>query len=251
MNRHLNRPMHKIRPVQLTYNIYEYAAGSVLFQIGRTKVLCAVTVGDGVPQFLRGSGAGWLTAEYSMLPTSTHSRTERESVKKRSGRSVEISRLIGRSLRSIIDFKALGERTLIVDCDVLQADGGTRSAAISGAYCALKMAEQKLLAQKTITRPLLTDEVAAISVGIFKNNVLLDLDCKEDMDIDADFNYVMTRSGAVIEIQGSAEKHPISWEQVNNLYQLAKVGTEQVFEFVDSYDQITQHNLTHVSSTPL
>lgn len=248
MSRYLNRPAHKIRPLELTYNIYEYAAGSVLFKIGRTKVLCAITVNDGVPQFLRGTGTGWLTAEYSMLPTSTHSRTERESVKKRSGRSVEISRLIGRSLRSIIDFKALGERTLIVDCDVLQADGGTRSASISGAYCALKMAEQKLLKQKAISKPILTDELAAISVGVFGDKLLLDLDCKEDMDIDADFNYVITRSGAVVEIQGSAEKHPISWQQVQSLYQLAKSGTDQIFEFIDSYDHVSEQVLSHTSS---
>lgn len=248
MNRQLNRPAHKIRPVQLTYNIYEYATGSVLFQMGRTKVLCAVTIGDGVPHFLRGSGTGWLTAEYSMLPTSTHSRTERESIKKRSGRSVEISRLIGRSLRSIIDFSVLKERTLIIDCDVLQADGGTRSAAISGAYCALKMAEQKLLTQKIISRPLLTDEVAAISVGISDGKLLLDLDCKEDMGIDADFNYIMTRSGSIIEVQGCAEKRPISWEQVNEMYHLAQGGVEQVFEFIDSYDYVPQSTSSHISA---
>lgn len=238
MNRYLNRPVDGIRPVQLTYNVYEYAAGSVLFEVGRTKVLCAITAGDGVPHFLKGTGTGWLTAEYAMLPASTHTRIERESVKKRNGRSVEISRLIGRALRSVVDLKALGERTLVVDCDVLQADGGTRSAAITGAYCALKMAEQKMLQTKMINRPFVTDEIAAISVGLRNNDLLLDLDCKEDKSIDADFNYIMTRTGNVVEVQGSAERHPINWERVQEMYALAKKGIEETFEFIDSYDQI-------------
>lgn len=238
MNRYAQRAIDSIRPVQVTYGIYEYASGSVLFEMGRTKVLCSVTYQDGVPHFLRGSGTGWLTAEYAMLPASTHTRIDRESIKKRNGRAVEISRLIGRSLRSVVNLKALGEKTLTIDCDVLQADGGTRSAAITGAYCALKVAERKLLQNKSITKPFLSDELAAISVGVKDGTFLLDLDCKEDKTIDADFNFVLTRSGNVVELQGSSEKDPIAWDSVVAMTALAQKGVKNLFDYIDSFDRV-------------
>jgi ribonuclease PH len=244
MIRIADRPFDTIRPITLTYGIYEYAIGSVLIQIGKTKVLCSVSFSEGVPQFLRGSGSGWLTAEYAMLPASTHTRIERDSIKNRQGRNVEISRLIGRSLRSSIDLRVLGERTLIIDCDILQADGGTRSAAITGASAALRMAQNTLLHNKKIAKPFLIQDVAAISVGIKDNTFLLDLDCNEDKTIDADFNFVFTRSGRLIEIQGSSEKGSLAWDDVVTMKHLATKGIQDLFTTIDTYDC-----LSHIQQT--
>jgi ribonuclease PH len=180
--------------------------------MGKTKVLCAVSLQQGVPHFLRGKKTGWLTAEYSLLPASTPIRTVREiTANKRNGRTIEISRVIGRALRSVVNLDPLGEQTIFIDCDVLQADGGTRTACITGAYLALKAAVAQWLHRGIISETILIDELAAISVGLAQDTVLLDLDFIEDSATEADFNFVLTRSGKIIELQGSAEKFPIKW----------------------------------------
>ena len=201
------RTKDQLRTLKVIHDTFGYADGSVLFQIGNTKVLCSVSIQAGVPPFLKGKKTGWLTAEYAMLPTATKQRTQRpSSALKQQGRSVEISRLIGRVFRTVVDLDALGERTIIVDCDVLQADGGTRAAAISGACLALYKAQQRWLYNKRIEQPFLIDTIAAISVGVLQGQPLLDLDFSEDSLIDGDFNFVLSRSGNVVEIQGTAEK---------------------------------------------
>ncbi len=224
-SRHDGRVWNQSRTISVTYDVQGTAHGSVLFKLGNTQVLCSVTMQSGVPAFLRGKGKGWLTAEYAMLPASTFPRSPRESsVGKRDGRSVEISRLIGRSLRAILNLDLLGERTLYVDCDVIQADGGTRSAAITGAYCALRYA---LINKKFPFMPedgFLQDSVGALSVGISHEDILLDLNFNEDISIDADFNFVMTGSGNIIEIQGATESMPIEWKKVQLMQELAARG---------------------------
>lgn len=224
----------QMRPVKVTYGVYGNADGSALFELGNTKVLCSVIVQDGVPSFLRGKGQGWLTAEYTMLPASTHVRTPREiTTLKRNARSVEISRLIGRSLRAVIDFSKLGERTLYIDCDVLQADGGTRTASISGAYCALIHAiAQSAAAKKPSIPNFLTDSVSAVSVGWTSSGPLLDINFQEDSQVDGDFNFVMTGKGALIELQGSTEKKPLPWDSVESMKQLALAGIQNILELV-------------------
>lgn len=222
------RKADQLRPVSLTYGICGNADGSVLFSMGNTKVLCTVTLQEGVPHFLRGKKEGWLTAEYSMLPASTHVRTVREAaVMKRSSRSLEISRLIGRCLRSVVDLTAVGERTIYIDCDVIQADGGTRTAALTGSYCALLQALQGPWGA-VIKKDFLKDTLAAISVGWKDNQALLDLDFEEDASIDADFNFVMTGSGKIIEVQGTSEKQPLSWEAVQKMQTLAGHGIQDL-----------------------
>ena len=229
-----NRSYDELRPLKVTYNVYPYAAGSTLFEMGNTKVLSSVTLQQGVPHFLRGKKMGWLTAEYSLLPASTPMRTVRDiTINKRSGRTIEISRLIGRSLRSIINFNVLGEQTIFIDCDVLQADGGTRTASITGAFLALKSAQDLWKSKGIIKQPFIIDELAAISVGLSDETPLLDMDFAEDTMIDADFNFVLTRSGKIVEIQGSAEKHPISWDCYNHIQELACKGSRKLFEFFD------------------
>ena len=219
-----------IRPVKIVHDAFGYADASVLFEQGKTKILCNVTLQDGVPPFLKHQGTGWLTAEYSMLPCATHYRTTRESSQQyRNPRSVEISRLIGRSLRTTIDLKMLGEKTIYVDCDVLQADGGTRVASITAASCALQLAQTRWLKKGSIKQPIISEPVAAISVGIVDGEVQLDLNQQQDSQAQADFNFVVTKSGAVVEIQGTAEKMPVSWEQFELLRKAALVGTEQLF----------------------
>lgn len=238
MERMIKRPdgrlLNQMRPIKVTYGVYGNADGSALFELGNTKVLCSVIVQDGVPSFLRGKGQGWLTAEYTMLPASTRVRTAREiATMKRNGRSVEISRLIGRSLRAVIDFTKLGERTLYIDCDVLQADGGTRTASISGAYCALYHAvTQSALIKKQPYLNFLSDSLAAVSVGWLKNEALLDINFEEDSGIDGDFNFVMTGKGQLIEIQGSTEKKPLPWESVQAMKDLASKGIQEILEHV-------------------
>lgn len=233
MKRIDGRLPHHMRPVKVTYGVYGNADGSALFELGDTKVLCSVMVQDGVPQFLRGKGQGWLTAEYTMLPAATRARTPREvTTMKRNGRSVEISRLIGRSLRAIIDFSVLGERTLYVDCDVLQADGGTRTASISGAYCALYHATQQLALTKKSYASFLSGSLAAVSVGWDENEALLDVNFQEDSAVEADFNFVMTGKGEVVEIQGTTEKGPLSWDAVEKMKQVAGEGISQILSVV-------------------
>jgi ribonuclease PH len=231
MHKRINDRAHnQLRPIKITYDIFEYAAGSLLYEIGKTKVLCAVTMQPGVPPFLRTKKTGWLTAEYSMLPAATQTRTVRDSSSgKRNGRSVEISRMIGRVLRSIVKLDGIGERTIFIDCDVQQADGGTRTACITGACLALKLASDRWCQEGIIERPLLTEEVAAISVGLLENNVLLDVDFDEDSLLDADFNIVITRSGKLVEIQGTAEKKSLSWEQFEQIRLRAVQGITEIF----------------------
>lgn len=233
-----NRAYDQLRPLKVTYGVYPYAAGSTLFEMGNTKVLCSVTLQNGTPHFLRGKKTGWMTAEYSLLPTSTPVRTVREmTANKRSGRVIEISRLIGRALRAVANLSVLGEQTIFIDCDVLQADGGTRTASITGAYLALKAAQERWRAQGIISssQSLLCDELAAISVGLSSKGPLLDMDFAEDSMIDADFNFVLTRSGKIIEIQGAAERAPISWDDYEHMRHLAVQGAQDLFFFYDTH----------------
>ncbi len=217
------------RTIKYTINPNPYALGSVIVECGNTKVHITVTVDDGVPPFLKGKGEGWLTAEYSMLPSATHSRNKRER-NGASGRTQEIQRLIGRSLRSIIDLKKVGERTIQIDCDVMVADGGTRTTSISGAYVALEIAMRKLLASGAIKENPLSEQLAAISVGVNKEGrVIADLNYEEDSSCETDMNIVMTRSGKFVEIQGTAEGHPFSHEQLMGLLDCAKICLDTVF----------------------
>src|ERR671927_786955 len=216
------RAADDLRPVCITPGFLPYAEGSVLIQMGNTRVVCAASLEDRVPPFLRNSGQGWLTAEYAMLPRATQTRTSREIGRGGpSGRTHEIQRLIGRSLRAVADMKALGERTITIDCDVLQADGGTRTAAITGAYVALALANQQLLKIGKITRSLATNHVAAVSVGIVGNTPLLDLKYDEDSRAEVDMNIVCTDDGRFIEVQGTAEGVPFAREQMDSLLELA------------------------------
>lgn len=234
MNRADGRADHELRPVTFTRGFQQHPAGSVLVEFGGTKVLCAASVTTGVPRWRKGSGLGWLTAEYAMLPSATHERSDRESVKGRvGGRTHEISRLIGRSLRACLDLRSLGENTIAVDCDVLQADGGTRTAAITGAYVALADAlewgrEKKFLSQKA--QPL-TDSVAAISVGIVGGKPMLDLAYTEDSRAETDMNVVVTGRGLFVEVQGTAEAAPFDRTELNALLDLALAGTISLTEF--------------------
>ena len=221
------RAPDELRPVCITPGFLPYAEGSVLIEMGNTRVVCSASLDDRVPPFLRNSGQGWLTAEYAMLPRATQTRTSREIGRGGpSGRTHEIQRLIGRSLRAIADLKVLGERTLTIDCDVLQADGGTRTAAITGAYVALAMASRQLLKAGKIQRSITTDQVAAISVGIVGSTPLLDLKYDEDSRAETDMNVVCTGDGRFIELQGTAEREPFSRPQMDELLALATRGIE-------------------------
>ena len=203
----------------------KYAEGSCLIRFGDTHVLCAASIDDRVPPFLRNSGQGWVTAEYGMLPRSTHTRTGREAARgKQSGRTQEIQRLIGRSLRAVTDLKAMGERQIRLDCDVLQADGGTRTASITGAWVALHIALSGMLKDGLIEKMPLTDHVAAVSCGLYKDTAVLDLDYAEDSNAQADANFVLTGNAGIVEIQGTAEEDPFSRDQFNALMALAEKG---------------------------
>ena len=216
----------ELRPVKITRNWLDHAAGSVLVEFGRTRVLCAASASEGVPRWRKGSGLGWVTAEYAMLPASTNTRSERESVKGRiGGRTHEISRLIGRSLRAVSDYQKLGENTIQIDCDVLQADGGTRTAAITGAYVALADACAKLGVTSA-----LTGSVAAVSVGIIDGAPRLDLPYVEDVRAETDMNIVMTSSGRFVEVQGTAEGMPFSRSELDDLLGLAEHGIAQILD---------------------
>src|SRR4051794_32957128 len=230
-DRHDGRAPDETREVRITRNWLDHAEGSVLVEFGRTRVLCAASFTEGVPRWLKGKGTGWVTAEYAMLPRATNTRSDRESVKgKIGGRTHEISRLIGRSLRSIIDTKALGENTIVLDCDVLQADGGTRTAAITGAYVALAEAirfarENKMIARNA--QPLI-DPIAAVPGGIIDGIPMLDLPYIEDVRAETDMNVVVTGSGKFVEVQGTAEGAPFDRDELNQLLDLALLGTEQL-----------------------
>ena len=229
MTRPSNRDCDQLRQVRFTRNFTKHAEGSVLVEFGDTRVLCTASVEEKVPAFLRGQGRGWLTAEYGMLPRATNTRSEREAARGRqSGRTLEIQRLIGRSLRAVADLSALGERTIHIDCDVLQADGGTRTASITGAYVALHDAVTLLLARGLIARTPLLDFVAAVSVGVYQGTPVLDLDYAEDSACDTDMNVVMTGSGGFVEVQGTAEGAPFSREEMDTLLELAKHGITQL-----------------------
>jgi ribonuclease PH len=214
----------QLRPLTLEVDFLEQPHGSVLLSQGKTRVLCTATIQDGVPRWLGGRGRGWITAEYSLLPASTGDRTDREAARgKQSGRTVEIQRLIGRAIRSVADFEALGERTLWLDCDVLQADGGTRCAAISGAYVAARRALDRLGLGKT-----LADSIAAVSVGVVEGTALLDLDYAEDSTADVDMNVAMTGDARLVEVQATAEQAPFSRELLDALLELAALGVEEI-----------------------
>jgi ribonuclease PH len=214
----------ELRPLELVPDFLEQPHGSVLFAQGKTKLLCTASIQDGVPRWLYGKGRGWLTAEYSLLPASTGDRTEREASRgKQGGRTVEIQRLIGRSLRAVIDFEALGERTLWLDCDVLQADGGTRCAAISGAYVAARRALDRFGLSRV-----LTGSIAAVSVGIVGGEALLDLDYSEDSEAEVDMNVVMSGDAALVEVQATAERTPFSRARLDELLELAAFGIEEL-----------------------
>ena len=231
MKRADGRAYDEMRSIKIVPGYQEFAEGSALIELGKTRVLCSVSVDERVPPFLRGGGSGWVTAEYAMLPRSTVTRTRRDSSLGRvTGRNQEIQRLIGRSLRAVTDLSALGERTLIVDCDVLQADGGTRTAAITGAYVALHQAVQTLSNMGIISSIPFKSEIAATSVGIIHGHMMLDLCYDEDSSAAVDFNVVMTGKGEFVEIQGTAEGKPFSREAVDSLISLAEKGIQQLLQ---------------------
>ena len=222
------RAADELRPVQITPNFIPPAEGSVLIEVGQTRVVCTATFEDGVPRWLKGTGSGWLTAEYAMIPRATEKRTQRDSTRLRpSGRSLEIQRLIGRSLRAVLDLESFGERTFYIDCDVIQADGGTRTASITGAYVALGLACRRLLDMGLLKKQPVKESVAGISVGLVDGEPLLDLDYGEDVRAAVDMNVVMTGDGRFIEVQSTAEGAPFTQDQLDQLLGLARTGIEQ------------------------
>ncbi len=224
------RAADALRDVSFTIGFAHHAEGSCLIRMGGTEVLCNASLEGRVPPFLRGKGEGWVTAEYGMLPRATHTRGDREAARgKQSGRTQEIQRLIGRSLRAVVDRTAMGECTVTLDCDVLNADGGTRCASITGAYVALTLAFRKLQANNVLARSPLTGQVAAVSCGLVAGAAVLDLDYAEDSGAEADANFVLTEGGGIVEIQGTAERDPFSQEQFLSLMQLARAGTDRLF----------------------
>ncbi|MCK5918820.1 MAG: ribonuclease PH [Cocleimonas sp.] len=223
------RATDEMRSVKFTRHYTKHAEGSVLVEFGDTKVICTASVDDRTPPWLRGKGQGWVTAEYGMLPRSTNSRMGREAARgKQSGRTQEIQRLIGRSLRAIVDMKALGERQIVIDCDVIQADGGTRTASISGGYIALVDAVQSLLDKGLIEKSPLTGQLASVSVGIFEGAAVLDLDYDEDSNAETDMNVVINDDGDFIEVQGTAEGHAFSRDEMNQMLDLAEKGISEI-----------------------
>ncbi len=254
MKRHDGRLAHHVRPLTITENVFEYAPGSVLLELGKTKVLCAVTLQSQVPPFLRASNSGWLTAEYALLPASTQSRTQREiSTMKRHHRSVEISRLISRCLRAIVDLSEIGDRTITIDCDILQADGGTRTASIMAAYVALILAQKRWRQEHTIKRDFIKRTIAALSVGILDDNrMVLDPDFHEDSTGKADINFIMTHEGDLIEVQGGAEKQPIAWKEFIAAGKLAQDGIASVAAILaEKYSLPIQGELVAQEKKPL
>jgi ribonuclease PH len=229
MQRSEGRTAASLRPIRITRGYLKHAEGSVLVEFGDTKVICTASVEESVPPFLRGKGSGWVTAEYAMLPRATHTRSPREAAKgKLGGRTHEIQRLIGRSLRAVTDLKALGERSVLIDCDVIQADGGTRTAAITGAYVALADALRGLQAKGLLAASPLREAVAAVSVGIVDGQVMLDLDYREDSGAEVDMNFVMTGSGRFVEVQGTAEAEPFTVAQMDAMRDSAMAGIRRL-----------------------
>ena len=227
-----NRNINQIRSVSIKTNIIKNAEGSCQIKCGNTEIICTATIDESVPHFMRKTGLGWVTAEYGMLPRSTNSRMKRESSRgKQGGRTLEIQRLIGRSLRTCVDRLLLGERQIIIDCDVIQADGGTRCAAITGGWVALKLATNYLIKNKIIKENPIVNQVAAISCGIYNDCPILDLDYEEDSNIKTDANFVLNQKNEIIEIQVSAEKEPLSYKNFDELFQLAKKGILELTEF--------------------
>lgn len=230
MARSNNRDERSLRQVTITRNFTKHPEGSVLVEFGDTRVICTASVEESVPPFLRGKGSGWVTAEYSMLPRATHTRSPREAARgKQGGRTLEIQRLIGRSLRAVTDLAALGERSIYIDCDVIQADGGTRTAAITGAYVALVDALKTLMDRGLLMQIPLKDAVAAVSVGIVGGEALLDLDYSEDSTAEVDMNFVMTSNKRFVEVQGTAETEPFTIEQMDSMRTLAIEGISRLF----------------------
>ena len=226
------RTLDELRAVSITRGFTCHAEGSVLIEFGKTKVICNASIETGVPSFLRGKETGWITAEYGMLPRSTNSRMQREAVqRKQGGRTMEIQRLIGRSLRSIIDMDLLGENTVVIDCDVIQADGGTRTASITGGYLALNDAINKALADGLITKNPIKKMIASVSVGVHDGNVLLDLNYAEDSTAETDMNVVMDGKNNFIEIQGTSEKRPFTYQELESMLTLAKKGITELFKY--------------------
>lgn len=225
------REPDQMRPVIFTPNYTKHAEGSVLAEFGDTRVLCTASVESRVPPWMRGAGHGWVTGEYGMLPRATHSRSGREAARgKQGGRTMEIQRLIGRSLRAATDLDALGERTVTLDCDVLQADGGTRTAAISGAYVALLIAMQKLCEERKLKTNPVHGQIAAVSVGIYRGVPMLDLDYEEDSQAETDMNVVMNEAGRFVEVQGTAEGHAFTREEFDTLLEMASAGVSEIIE---------------------
>ncbi|MDR4518015.1 MAG: ribonuclease PH [Nitrosomonas sp.] len=229
MIRSHNRSASQIRPVKITRNYTRHADGSVLIECGDTKVICTASVSEKVPPFLKNKNQGWLTAEYGMLPCSTNERMQREAARgKQSGRTMEIQRLIGRSLRAIVDLTLLGERTIQIDCDVIQADGGTRTASITGAFVALHDAVENLIYQQLIETTPIVDHIAAVSVGIYQGTPVLDLDYQEDSNCDTDMNVVMTGKTGIVEIQGTAEGVSFTRNELNQMLDLSESGIQEL-----------------------
>ena len=225
------RSPEQLRPIEIIRQFTRHAEGSVLVAFGDTRVLCTASVEERVPPFLKGKGQGWVTAEYGMLPRATHSRSPREAARgKQGGRTLEIQRLIGRALRAVVDMRALGERTITLDCDVLQADGGTRTAAITGSFVALADAVRFLLGRRQLQKNPLHGQVAAVSVGIFRGTPVLDLDYSEDSEAETDLNVVMNDAGAFIELQGTAEGHAFRHEELLVMLELARQGVGELLE---------------------
>ncbi|MBK7541681.1 MAG: ribonuclease PH [Candidatus Competibacteraceae bacterium] len=224
-----SRAAAELRPIRITRQFTKHAEGAVLVEFGDTRVICTASVEERVPPFLKGKGRGWVTAEYGMLPRSTHSRTQREASRGRQdGRTMEIQRLIGRALRAVLDLEALGERTITLDCDVIQADGGTRTAAITGGFVALADAVRYLLGKKLVKKNPLHGQVASVSVGIYQGVPVLDLDYAEDSEAETDMNVVMNDAGAFIEVQGTAEGHAFRMEELQAMLELARTGISQL-----------------------
>lgn len=237
------RAPDQLRDVKFTCGFTKHAEGSVLVEFGETRVLCTASVENRVPRFLKGKGEGWVTAEYGMLPRSTHTRMGREASKgKQGGRTLEIQRLIGRSLRAAVDLSALGEHTITIDCDVLQADGGTRTASITGGFVALSIAIEKMLKQKKIKKNPLHGQVASISVGIYNGTPVLDLDYIEDSNAETDMNIVMNDAAAFIEVQGTAEGHAFRQEELTAMLELAKLGITDLLD--KQSDALATHSLS-------
>ena len=228
MNRNDQRSQDELRPVEITLGIQSYAEGSVLIKTGDTHVICSASIEESVPNFLKDQNKGWITAEYNMLPRATLTRTRRENIKK--GRTHEIQRLIGRCLRTSVDLNSIGERSILIDCDVVQADGGTRTASITGSYVALYLAVLSLVEENKIEKMPPINQLAAVSVGILKQQVLLDLCYEEDSEADADFNIVMNNNGDFIEVQGTAEQNPYSKELLDEVLSVGSNGIKQLFD---------------------